>query len=83
MLRGIGECALMGDQVTRKDIQAVQKQLDDLKKRLDEFVNKTFQQQISGVYTAILEGDKVAEQKVAPLRDKTAAIEKRLTALED
>jgi hypothetical protein len=73
----------MADPVTRKDIQALQKQLDELSKQLNMFVNKTFEERMSGVTRAILEGDKVAEQKVAPLRDQIAAIEKRLKALED
>jgi polyhydroxyalkanoate synthesis regulator phasin len=73
----------MADQVTRKELKALQTQVDDLSKQLGSFINKTFEERMSGAYRAILEGDKVAEQKVAPLRDQISAIEKRLTVLED
>jgi hypothetical protein len=72
----------MPDQVTRKEFKALQTQFDELSKQLGIFVNKTFEERMSGAYRAILEGDKVAEQKVAPLRDQISAIEKRLTVLE-
>jgi polyhydroxyalkanoate synthesis regulator phasin len=73
----------MADQVTRKELKALESQVADLTKQLGSFINKTFEERMSGAYRAILEGDKVAEQKVAPLRDQIASIEKRLTALED
>jgi hypothetical protein len=73
----------MADQVTRKELKALQTQVDDLSKQLGSFINKTFEERMSGAYRAILEGDKVAEQKVAPLRDQISAIEKRLAVLEN
>jgi len=76
----------MSDQLTRKDIQEVQKQIDELSKRMLK-LKEELQKEI---YEAAAAGErftmKVAEQteqKVAPLRDKIAAIEKRLAALED
>jgi hypothetical protein len=73
----------MPDQVTRKELKALETQVNELSKQLGSFINKTFEERMSGAYRAILEGDKVAEQKVAPLRDQISTIEKRLAVLED
>jgi polyhydroxyalkanoate synthesis regulator phasin len=73
----------MAAQVTQKDLQALKSQLDDLTNELRQFVNKTFEERMSGAYRAILEGDKVAEQKVAPLKDQIASLDKRVATLED
>jgi polyhydroxyalkanoate synthesis regulator phasin len=64
-------------------LQALKNQVEDLTLELRKSVNKTFEERMSGAHRAILEGDKVAEQKVAPLRDQIASLEKRVAKLED
>jgi polyhydroxyalkanoate synthesis regulator phasin len=76
----------MADQLTRKDIQEVQKQIDDLSKQMSKLEKE--------VPNKIAEGDAKTERFImdmanqlrkewAPLEGKIAAIEKRLSALED
>jgi hypothetical protein len=71
----------MGDQVTKKDIDSLQKQIEALVKRFDTFID-TYSKDKSGTFKAILEGDKVAESKVEPLRKAIADLTNRVAALE-
>ena len=71
----------MADPVTKKDIEALQKQIDTLVKRFDTFAD-TYSKDKSGTFKAILEGDKVAESKVEPLRKAIADLTKRVAELE-
>ena len=76
----------MADQLTRKDIQEVQKQIDDLSKQMlkleKELPNKIAESEATCERFTM----KMAEQlrkEMAPLEGNIAAIEKRLSALED
>lgn len=71
----------MADQVTKKDIESLQRQIDALVKRFDTFADACAKDK-SGTFKAILEGDKVAESKVEPLRKAIADLTKRVAALE-
>jgi polyhydroxyalkanoate synthesis regulator phasin len=71
----------MGDQVTKKDIESLQTKIDALVKRLDTFAD-TYAKDKSGTFKAILEGDKVAESKMEPLRKAIADLTKRVAELE-
>jgi hypothetical protein len=87
----------MGDEVTKRDLQLVQSQIALMKKELAS-VNKLVgdvvtalgarvtaaEKQLVSMATVamVLEGDKVAESKVAPVRASIAALEQRVKALE-
>jgi hypothetical protein len=70
----------MAGEVTKKDIDSLQKQIDDLTKDLMNF-KKAEGKDIDGCYTAILAGDKVAEKLVAeavePLKKAIAELQKK------
>jgi polyhydroxyalkanoate synthesis regulator phasin len=72
----------MADQVTKKDIESLQKQIDELEKRFGVFVNNKYEKDKSLIFQAILEGDKVAENKVEPLRKEIADLKNRVAKLE-
>lgn len=85
----------MGDEVTKRDLQAVQSSIAQLKKDVasvkslvDDVVKalaariKALEDGQSNVYASILESDKVAEKLVAPVRASVAALEQRVKALE-
>lgn len=71
----------MADPVTKKDLDSLQTQIESLRKGLENLRN-TNDKEHSSLLKGILEGDKVAESKVEPLRKAIADLTKRVADLE-
>ena len=71
----------MVDPVTKKDLDSLQTQIESLRKGLENLRN-TNDKEHSSLLKGILEGDKVAESKVEPLRKAIADLTKRVADLE-
>lgn len=72
----------MADQpATKKDLQSLQTQIDALKDGLKN-LRETVDKNQSSTIRMVLEGDKVAESKVEPVRKAVEALTKRVADLE-
>jgi polyhydroxyalkanoate synthesis regulator phasin len=72
----------MGDQpATKKDLQSLQTQIEALRDGL-RVLRETVDKNQSSTIRMVLEGDKVAEGKVEPVRKALEALTKRVANLE-
>ena len=71
----------MADPVTKKDIESLQTQIESLRKGFENF-RIANDKEHSSLLRGILEGDKVSESKVEPLRKAVADLTKRVADLE-